>query len=58
MDCLMRHVLDTSIEQTSRVMPCSVGAVKNQTSKGLARLRALLSFQIAPTRGERSQSDE
>ena len=46
----LRYICDESIENTSRIMGCSVGAVKSQTSKGLTRLRALLTLQEEPAK--------
>lgn len=39
MAVVLRHYEDLSEAQTAALMGCSVGAVKSQTAKGLARLR-------------------
>jgi RNA polymerase sigma factor (sigma-70 family) len=39
---VLRFYDDLSEAETARIMGCSVGTVKSQTAKGLARLRAVL----------------
>src|SRR5262245_59384426 len=39
---VLRHWCDLSEAETAAIMGCSVGTVKSNTSKGLARLRAAL----------------
>lgn len=39
---VLRHYADLSVEQTAAVLNVGTGAVKSQTSRGLARLRDLL----------------
>jgi RNA polymerase sigma-70 factor (sigma-E family) len=41
---VLRHYADLSIEQTAEVLEVGTGAVKSQTSRGLARLRELLTL--------------
>jgi RNA polymerase sigma-70 factor (sigma-E family) len=43
---VLRHWLDLSVEQTAELLNCSEGTVKSQTSKGAARLRALLGSRL------------
>jgi RNA polymerase sigma factor (sigma-70 family) len=39
---LLRFYEDVSVEETARVLNCSTGTVKSQTSDALRRLRSLL----------------
>lgn len=42
---VLRHYLGLSLEETARVLDCSVGTAKSQTSRGLAKLRELLAAE-------------
>lgn len=48
---VLRHVSDLSIEDTADALGCSVGNVKSQTSRGLAKLRELLPQHAPVTAG-------
>jgi RNA polymerase sigma-70 factor (sigma-E family) len=50
---VLRFYEDLSEADTATVMGCSVGTVKSQTAKGLARLRALLADESNPMDQER-----
>lgn len=43
---ILRYFDDLSEQEAARVMDCSVGSVKSQTSRGLARLRELLGVNL------------
>ena len=49
---VLRYYDDLSEKQVAEVMGCSVGTVKSQAAKGLARLRAVLD---APATSEELQ---
>lgn len=44
---VLRYWEDLSLEQTAEALGCSVGNVKSQSSRGLARLRTLLALDKA-----------
>jgi RNA polymerase sigma-70 factor (sigma-E family) len=46
---VLRFYEDLSEADTATVMGCSVGTVKSQTAKGLARLRVVLAVENVPT---------
>jgi RNA polymerase sigma-70 factor (sigma-E family) len=48
---VLRFSCDLNVEQTARVLGCSVGTVKSQTAKGLAALRRSLDPQDASEAG-------
>lgn len=45
---VLRYYCDLPVEQTAAVLECSVGNVKSQTARGLARLRLLLTGLSEP----------
>ncbi|HEV2640969.1 MAG TPA: SigE family RNA polymerase sigma factor [Actinocrinis sp.] len=53
---VLRFYCDLSVEETARVMNCSVGNVKSQTSRGLATLRTALTADLADL-ADREESD-
>jgi RNA polymerase sigma-70 factor (sigma-E family) len=45
---VLRHWADFSVEETAQILGCSIGTVKSQTAKGIARLRGLLADAATP----------
>ena len=52
---VLRFYEDLSEAETALTMGCSVGTVKSQTAKGLARLRTVLADESIPTDQENEQ---
>jgi RNA polymerase sigma-70 factor (sigma-E family) len=46
---VLRHYADLSLEETANVLGISVGAVKSQSSRGLAALREVLERPASPS---------
>lgn len=46
---VLRHYVDRSEQQTALLLGCSVGTVKSQNAKALARLRVLLTQDLETT---------
>jgi RNA polymerase sigma-70 factor (sigma-E family) len=49
---ILRHYLGLSLEDTARVLDCTVGTAKSQVSRGLAKLRELLAAERINLNGE------
>ncbi|HEY0520888.1 MAG TPA: SigE family RNA polymerase sigma factor [Ilumatobacteraceae bacterium] len=45
---VLRHYLDLDEAATAAALGCSIGTVKSQTAKGLARLRTSIDFDAGP----------
>jgi RNA polymerase sigma-70 factor (sigma-E family) len=45
---VLRYWEQLSVEETAAAMGCSAGTVKSQTSRGMGKLRGLLSATVAP----------
>jgi DNA-directed RNA polymerase specialized sigma24 family protein len=43
---VLRHYLDLDERATAAALGCSIGTVKSQTAKGLARLRTALASPL------------
>jgi RNA polymerase sigma-70 factor (sigma-E family) len=50
---VLRHVQDLSVDEAADALGCSVGTVKSQTARGLAKLRARLDEQLSTPGGNR-----
>ncbi|WP_418062186.1 SigE family RNA polymerase sigma factor [Pimelobacter simplex] len=55
---VLRHVADLSVEDAADALGCSVGTVKSQTARGLAKLRELLAPQPATLSGSLHEGDQ
>jgi RNA polymerase sigma-70 factor (sigma-E family) len=47
---VLRYFEELSLEETAAALDCSVGTVKSQAHRGLARLRDLLREELLPTK--------
>ncbi|MET3424916.1 RNA polymerase sigma-70 factor (sigma-E family) [Actinoplanes tereljensis] len=52
---ILRHYLGLSLEDTAGVLNCTVGTAKSQTSRGLAKLRELLTAERINLSGEATE---
>jgi RNA polymerase sigma-70 factor (sigma-E family) len=50
---VLRYLDDASEASTAAMLGCSVGTVKSQTAKGLAKLRELVGVEASETKGVR-----
>jgi DNA-directed RNA polymerase specialized sigma24 family protein len=51
---VLRYFADLSEAETAAALGCSVGSVKSQASRGLARLREQIEPTLTPTTLQRS----
>ena len=55
---VLRYFEDLSEAEVARILGCSVGSVKSQASRGLARLRTVLTADRAAVGGSATEREE